>query len=75
MSSIAWPHATAIESIPDKTAACVAWTGRHPSSRSFWWTSAAWPVFDLVEFLGPQHHDVELIDKERPAAVAAVEVG
>jgi hypothetical protein len=55
-----------------------AWPGRgarHPSSRSFWWTSAAGAIIHLLEFLVPQDHDVELVDKERPAAVAAAEVG
>src|SRR6266566_4569912 len=61
-----------------RTRARRGWLGRAArrlSSRSFWWTSAAWPVFDLLEFLGPQQHDVDIVDKERPTAVAAAEGG
>src|SRR5260370_279589 len=38
---------------------------RRASSRSFGWTSAAWPVLDRLEVLGPHQHDVEIVHKGR----------
>jgi hypothetical protein len=57
------PHATTTSSSPDKSAARVAWPGREARIIDVVLVDVRdGAVIHLLEFLGPHHQDVELVD-------------